>query len=179
MYSVQFLRQKWAVHRFIIIHCSCCITQCHFRHHLASGALVSWEWWDERKPGSDQKADGQKHLNNIMFFHVHKNAMDEIINFEHVASEFVQHTGGRKLYFGVEPSKLCCSYSSVNKFTDVIVCGLQNCNTCPMCLQNGFFFTQLLMIFSLEYSVIVMGECSTSLVYHKKIGGKFDVHNFL
>ena len=35
-----------------------------------------------------------------MFSHIHKKAMDEI-NFERVASEFMQHTDGRKHYFGV------------------------------------------------------------------------------
>ena len=34
-----------------------------------------------------------------MFSHIHKKAMNEI-NVERVASEFVQHTDGRKLYFG-------------------------------------------------------------------------------
>ena len=36
---------------------------------------------------------GQNHLKNIMFSHIHKKAMDEI-NFERVASEFMQCTDG-------------------------------------------------------------------------------------
>ena len=43
---------------------------------------------------------GQNHLNNIMFSSIHQKAMDEI-NFERAASEFLQHTDGRKHYFGV------------------------------------------------------------------------------
>jgi len=43
---------------------------------------------------------GQSHLNIIMFSDIHKKAMDEI-NFERVACEFMQHTDGRKHYFGV------------------------------------------------------------------------------
>jgi len=42
---------------------------------------------------------GQNHLNNVMFAHIHKKAMDEI-NFERVASEFINLNDGRKRYFG-------------------------------------------------------------------------------
>ena len=41
----------------------------------------------------------QNHLNNVMFAHMHKNAMDEI-NFERVASEFINLNDERKYYFG-------------------------------------------------------------------------------
>lgn len=42
---------------------------------------------------------GQNHPNNVMFAHMHKNAMDQI-NFEWVASEFINLNEGRKRYFG-------------------------------------------------------------------------------
>lgn len=38
-------------------------------------------------------------LNNVMFAHIHKKAMDEI-NFERVASEFINLNDRRKRYFG-------------------------------------------------------------------------------
>jgi hypothetical protein len=53
-----------------------------------------------RKKTWVRSKSGQNHLNNIMFSHIHKKAMDEI-NFERVASEFMQHTDGRKHCFGV------------------------------------------------------------------------------
>ena len=42
---------------------------------------------------------GQNHLNNIMFAHIHKTAMDQI-NFEKVASDFINLNDERKRYFG-------------------------------------------------------------------------------
>ena len=42
---------------------------------------------------------GQNHLNNIMFAHIYKTAMDQI-NFEKVASDFINLNDERKRYFG-------------------------------------------------------------------------------
>ena len=42
---------------------------------------------------------GQNHLNNVMFAHLYKNAMDQI-NFDSVVNDFINHNDTRKKYFG-------------------------------------------------------------------------------
>ena len=133
--------------------------------------------WDERKLGSDQKADGQKHLNNIMFFHIHKNAMDEI-NLEHVASEFVQHTDGRNFTSVYRAFKVLLLLHICQQVQwRSLLCVVCKIATLARCACKTFFFTQLLRIFSLECN-------RNGRMFHKscipqKIDGKFDVHNFL
>ena len=90
---MQLMWQKLAAQRFI--HCSCYLTQ----PLMTPSCEQSFSVMRREKTWIRSKS-GQNHLKNIMFSHIHKKAMDEI-NFELVASEFMQHADGRKHYFGV------------------------------------------------------------------------------